>query len=140
MSESAGEEYRKKLYTKYFEFVGRIDYTNLEEKLFKAPNEKGFWANTLQVEMQKLNKLKIQRRAVIKEEAARLMEDKNFRWTGEIENSVKTCPKVIEISDAINDQELTVNFVENLYKSVQYIAKDFDNIIVWHKVGQEEVV
>ena len=131
----SGEEERETFYKRYTVFSNGVSFMELQEKLERVPGEKSHWAYQLSKAETELYKLEKKKKGIIA-----TTRDKTIQQNSEsnspvslnkstLDKQISNTNAIIDIDEDIKQKKMTIDLLQNLYNCVQYIAKDFDNII-----------
>lgn len=118
-----------KQYKEQYEEFTKIDDFNLEQRAKRVPAEKHFWVARLidaKIEREKLFKSKKKlKNTIIK----KMMEDSPVKLDKKLLDKIDDTDHFEDINDKIKDNEILIEYLELVVKSVSFIAQDIKNII-----------
>lgn len=118
------ERYR----TQYEEFT-HIDDFNLEQRAKRVPAEKHFWVARLidaKIDREKLLKTKKKLKKTIID---KMMMESPVKLDKKLLDQIDTTDQFEDINDKLKENELLIEYLELVVKSVSFIAQDIKNII-----------
>lgn len=131
----SGDDEREKYYKRYANFSNGVDFMQLQKKLEHVPGEKSHWAYQLskaEVELYNLEKRKKYMISTTRDKTIQQNTDSNSPVSlnkSTLDKQISNTTAIIDIDEEIKQKKMTIDLLQNLYNCVQYIAKDFDNII-----------
>lgn len=118
------DEYRQQ----YTEFT-KINDMNLEQRTMRVPAEKHFWVERLieakRLKFKLLKERKQQKDANIKKAINEGVVNLSKQTLDKLENT----KEIEELDEKIQDQELLIEYLEQVVRHITYIAQDIKNIL-----------
>lgn len=118
------DEYRQQ----YTEFT-KINDMNLEQRTMRVPAEKHYWVERLidakRLKFKLLKERKQQKDANIKKAINEGVVNLSKQTLDKLENT----KEIEELDEKLQDQELLIEYLEQVVKHITYIAQDIKNIL-----------
>lgn len=123
-------------YKKQYEEFANIDDFNLEQRAKRVPAEKHFWVARLidtKIERERLLKQKKRLKKAIIDQ---MMSDSPVKLEKKLLDQIDNTDQFEDINDKLRDNELLIEYLELVVKSISFIAQDIKNIIALKELEQ----
>ena len=108
----------------------KFDDFNLEEKAKQVPSQKQFWASRLIDAKRDKAKLMKQKKLIRDSLTDKLGSQNVVRLDKHsIDQQIENAPSMDELNDRIAENGFLIEFLEMIFKCVQFIAQDIKNIV-----------
>ena len=118
------DDYRKQ----YTEFT-KINDMNLEERTMHVPAEKHYWVERL-IDAKRL-KFKLQKERKQQKDAniKKAINEGVVNLSKQTLDKLENTKEIEELDEKIQDQELLIEYLEQVVRHITYIAQDIKNIL-----------